>query len=83
MSSLTVTHRFVDGTEATFRRPKQGRKPLPKELRKVKFSARISPRTKNHVADEAKKYNMKPSAYADLALARFRMDDVRQQLVNT
>lgn len=85
MASNIYSRKTVDGKTTMYsRKGTQGRTPLPEELRKVKFSARVSKWTKKHVQEEAKKYNMKPSAYADLALALFRIDDnVRQELVKS
>ncbi len=45
------------------------------ELRKVKFSARIDPHTLNRITEQAKKYGMTESKYADLALALFEITD--------
>lgn len=84
MASNIYTRTTADGKTTTFsRKGTQGRKPLPDELRKVKFSARVSKWTKKHVEEEAKKHNMKPSFYADLALSLFSIDNVGQELVNS
>ena len=84
MASNRYFRKTVDGKITWHsRKGTQGRIALPQEFRKVKFSARVSPRTKAHVKEQAEKYNMKPSFYADLALALFNMDDVGQELVKT
>lgn len=73
MSSSTVTRTFADGTTETFARPKQGRNKLPPGEAKVKFSARIHPLTEAHVLEQARRYGMSASAYADLALAAYEI----------
>ena len=84
MASNIYTRTTADGKTTRYsRKGTQGRKPLPEDLRKVKFSARVSRWTKNHVDEEARKHNMKPSAYADLALTLFSIDNVGQELVNS
>jgi hypothetical protein len=85
MASNIYSRKTADGKTTMYsRKGTQGRKQLPEELRKVKFSARVSKWTKKHVQEEAKKHNMKPSAYADLALALFRIEEnVGQELVKS
>ena len=84
MASNKYPRTTVDGETTWYsRKGTQGRAPLPEELRKVKFSARVSKWTKKHVQEEAQKHGMKPSAYADIALSHFNMDNVGQDLVKS
>lgn len=73
MASRTVTRHYADRTTATFARSKQGRRSLPPGEAKVKFSARIHPLTEAHVLEQARRYGMSASAYADLALAAYEI----------
>jgi hypothetical protein len=84
MASNIYIRETVNGATTYTRKGTQGRKPIPPELRKIKFSARITMQTKTRVEQEAKKHNMKPSAYCDLALSLFDIGIfVGQQLAKT
>ena len=72
MASNVYNRKTADGRTTTYtRKGSQGRKAMPPELRKVKFSARITMQTKARIEQESKKYNMTASAYCDIALALF------------
>lgn len=72
MAKNIYSRHTADGrTTAYNRKGTQGRHSLPPELRKVKFSARITPEAAARIKQEAKKHNMTASKYADLALALF------------
>ena len=75
MASRTVIRKDVTGNETEYTRRKQGRHAISPELRKVKFSARIDPHTLARITEQAKKYGMTESKYADLALALFEITD--------
>ena len=75
MASRTVTRKDVTGNVTEYVRGKQGRHAILPELRKVKFSARIAPDTLARITEQAKKYGMTESKYADLALALFEITD--------
>jgi len=71
MASNSFTRTTISGQTQHTRKGTQGRKKIPPELRKKKFSVRITPQTEAKVLQEAKKYNMTKSAYCDLALSLF------------
>lgn len=72
MSANVFRQDTADGKSHLARRStKQGRKPLPAELVRVKMSCRVYGSTKRRVETESQKYGMTPSAYADLALSLF------------
>jgi len=71
MASNDFTRHTITGTTRHTRKGTQGRNPIPDEFRLVKFSARVSPKTKAHVRKQAERLGITPSKYADLALALF------------
>lgn len=75
----------MDGKKATYtRKSTQGRKPSEVEFRKVKISARISPQSEARMKANAKKLGISSSAYIDIVLDLFEIEDyVGQQLVKT
>jgi hypothetical protein len=78
MASNIYTRHTVTGKTTYTRKGTQGRKPMPEELRKVKFSARVTKETFARVEQQAAAHNMTASAYADLALALFDINNVGQ-----
>lgn len=83
MANNVYQRTTIDDKTMTYSRVgTQGRHALPPELRKIKFSARVTKETAARVEQEAKKHNMTASKYADLALALFDINDyVGQELV--
>jgi len=67
MASKVYTRQYVDGTEQTFQRDNQGRKPLPKEIKKVYKMTMVTPQAKKIIEEKAKQMNMSYSAYVELA----------------
>ncbi len=80
MGHNTYFRRTVTGGEWHSRKGTQGRR---SGIRKVKFSARVSAETKQHVQAQAMAFGITPSRYADIALSLFSMDSVGQELVKS
>lgn len=72
MASNTYTQHYANGTKQLVRRSKkQGCKKKSPELVKIPLTVFVLPQTKNRLIELAKEHNMTLSAYGDLALSLF------------
>lgn len=70
MASNTYIQHYADGTQKRVRRlVKQGRKPKPTDLVKIKVEGMVLPAVRDHAKAEARKYNMTLSSYIEMALS--------------
>lgn len=76
MASRIVTRTFADGTTKTFRRKKQGRHPLPDELKKTRKNLTLSKQGYALACAKAKSMNMSVSAFYDLAGTLYDIYDI-------
>jgi hypothetical protein len=79
MAANTYTQDTVTGPVRMQRAVRQGRKSMPRELVRVKADFMTLPATKARIEAEAKRRGMTFSAYCDLAVSLFDIEQFSSQ----